>query len=298
MDAPTTSERSPVGPKAGGELERLDALGRDVVGDASRARAADGRAQLVRSARVLLRRRLRFARRIRGVRVGGKRRPVANLAWRGRLSARRRLVLSTELALLFFAFPLSLVALQGAGVPVPTIPALLIVTLLSWGILLFDPGFPRRELSNWRVPRGELVRVLGLFAVGAVGLVGLTQFLRPGELFSLPRSQPGLWLAILVFYPLLSVYPQELVWRVFFVHRYARLLRSQWLAVVLSALAFGFVHLLYGSWFSVGLSTMGGVLFGITYLRTRSIGLVCLEHSFYGCWLFTVGLHEYFYRGF
>ena len=258
----------------------------------------DGPAQLVRGARVLLRRRLRFARRVRGVRVGDTRRPVAHMAWRGRLSARRRTVLIAELVLVFFGFPLSLVALQGAGVPVPTIPALLVVTLLSWGILLFDPGFPRRELSNWRVPKREIGRVLGLFAVGAVGLLGLTAFLRPGELFSLPRSQPGLWLAVLVFYPLLSVYPQELVWRVFFVHRYARLLRSQWLAVGLSALAFGFVHLLYGSWLSVGLSTLGGVLFGITYLRTRSIGLVCLEHSLYGCWLFSVGLHEYFYRGF
>jgi len=265
---------------------------------AETARAAMRRSQLVRGARVFLRRRLRFARRVRRVRIGGEVVPIGKLEWRGRLSPVRRVVLSIELLAVFGLFPASLVALQDAGVPVPTIPALLVVTLLSWGILLFDPGFSRRDLTAWSAPRREVRRVLVQFAACALGLIGLTAFLDPAQLFALPRQQTGLWLAILVFYPLLSVYPQELVWRVFFVHRYRRLLRSDVLSIAISALAFGYVHLLYGSWISVILTTIGGVFFGLTYLRTRSVVLVSLEHSLYGCFVFTVGLHEYFYSGF
>ena len=46
---------------------------------------------------------------------------------------------------------------------------------------------------------------------------------------------------------------------------------------------------------SLVLSTVGGLLFGATYLRTRSVLLASVEHTLYGCAIFTVGLHEYFY---
>jgi hypothetical protein len=38
--------------------------------------------------------------------------------------------------------------------------------------------------------------------------------------------------------------------------------------VLASALTFGFVHIIYGNWVSVGLSAIGGVLFSITYIQT------------------------------
>lgn len=269
--------------------------GASAPGEAAAAWRPASRA--VHRARLFLFPRARAAPRVRGVRVGGEARPVRVLEWRGRLGTRRRAALVAELVGFFFLLPLSLVLLNQSGLEVPPMPALLVVTLVSWAVLLFDPAFPRREWAGWNAPRREVVRVLAQFAAGALFLFLLTAWLAPDDLFLLPRERPGLWLAVLVFYPLLSVYPQELVWRVFFVHRYRRLLRSSVLTVVLSAATFGFVHLLYGSWISVGLSTLGGLLFGATYLRTRSVLLASLEHTLYGCFIFTVGLHEYFYSG-
>jgi hypothetical protein len=47
----------------------------------------------------------------------------------------------------------------------------------------------------------------------------------------------------------------------------------------------------------VGLSTVGGLLFVSTYLRTRSLLAVVWEHALYGIALFTVGLGRYFVTG-
>jgi hypothetical protein len=38
------------------------------------------------------------------------------------------------------------------------------------------------------------------------------------------------------------------------------------------------------------LTFLGGVLFALTYNKTRSTLLVSIEHAIYGSWLFTVGM--------
>ena len=49
----------------------------------------------------------------------------------------------------------------------------------------------------------------------------------PGQAFALPRRAPGLWLAILALYPLLSAAPQEILFRVLFFRRYGALFPSR-----------------------------------------------------------------------
>ena len=101
------------------------------------------------------------------------------------------------------------------------------------------------------------------------------------------------------------MYPQEIIFRAFFVRRYGEALRSLGGAVTLvavGALAFGWAHVLFGAnaratAIAVGLSTIGGVLFLTTYLRTRSTLAASVEHALYGDLLFTVGLGWYFYSG-
>jgi hypothetical protein len=44
-------------------------------------------------------------------------------------------------------------------------------------------------------------------------------------------------------------------------------------------------------------TNMGGVLFSKTWEDTGSLFLVSLEHALYGCWIFTLGLGEWFYEG-
>jgi membrane protease YdiL (CAAX protease family) len=40
------------------------------------------------------------------------------------------------------------------------------------------------------------------------------------------------------------------------------------------------------------LTFLGGILFAITFHKTRSTLLVSIEHAIYGIWLFTVGMGE------
>ena len=67
--------------------------------------------------------------------------------------------------------------------------------------------------------------------------------------------------------------------------------------VIASAVAFGFVHIVFLNPIAVGLSVVGGVLFALTYLRTRSLLMAAIEHGLYGCLIFTVGLGRYFFHG-
>jgi membrane protease YdiL (CAAX protease family) len=40
------------------------------------------------------------------------------------------------------------------------------------------------------------------------------------------------------------------------------------------------------------ITIIGGVIFAITFLRTRSLLLTSIEHALYGSWLFTAGMGE------
>jgi membrane protease YdiL (CAAX protease family) len=119
----------------------------------------------------------------------------------------------------------------------------------------------------------------------------------PDRLFDLPRERPLVWLAVVVLYPLLSVYPQELIFRAFLMHRYAPLVGTGTGAVAASAVAFGFAHVIFGNVWSVVLTVAGGWLFARRYQRTRSLPAAAAEHALYGLLAFTVGLGGLFYRG-
>ncbi|WP_309227365.1 CPBP family glutamic-type intramembrane protease [Micromonospora thermarum] len=112
-----------------------------------------------------------------------------------------------------------------------------------------------------------------------------------------PREAPLIWVAVVVLYPLVSVYPQELILRVFLFHRYAPLLSAGSLAVAASAAAFGFAHVIFGSVWSVLLTLLGGGLFAWRYRRTRSLLAASVEHALYGVLAFTIGLGDLFYHG-
>jgi membrane protease YdiL (CAAX protease family) len=205
--------------------------------------------------------------------------------------------LGLEFALLFVVPPALLLALRHEGVRVPVIPTILAALVVFAARIAGDRSFRWRDLLATGASRTEWSRVARTFALGALGLCGLTCLVAPDELFRLPSERTELWLAILLSYPLLSVVPQELVFRPFFFHRYRPLFggeRALWLG---SALAFGWAHALFGEPLSVLLSGLGGLLFGRTWLRTRSLWLVSFEHALYGCFVFTVGLHGYFRGG-
>lgn len=143
----------------------------------------------------------------------------------------------------------------------------------------------------------EVTRIISRFGVNSVFLVILTLVVAPDALLAFPAAYPFRWLAVMVLYPLLMVWPQELFFRSFFLERYQPLLGTGWRLLLVNAVLFGWAHMLYGSMLSVVLSALGGLLFMDTYLRTRSMKYVWLEHALYGDLLFTIGLGEYFYSG-
>lgn len=174
--------------------------------------------------------------------------------------------------------------------------------LWAWGLtclvlLLRDPGFDRRQLWNTRALRKELRPMLLRFAVLGALIIAAVALLAPDRLWSLPRHNPRLWLAIMLGYPLASVYPQEVIFRAFYFRRYAPLFRPLAAMIGASALAFGYLHIIFGNAIAVAMTIIGGVLFSITYARSRSVLAASVEHALYGCLVFTVGIGSYFYDG-
>ena len=159
--------------------------------------------------------------------------------------------------------------------------------VVSWRFL-----FQRPPAGWWRWPlaRGTLVCILAVLYVQATA---------PQTLFQLPLERTGLWLLIIVAYPVLSVLPQELIYRVWLFEAH----KSLWIVpaqpILVSAVFFGWVHIIYAGWFAVITCFAGGILLAWNYCSHRkapgAIWPLVLEHALYGLTMFTVGLGRYFF---
>lgn len=112
------------------------------------------------------------------------------------------------------------------------------------------------------------------------------------NLYNVIRNKPFLWLVILVIYSVFSVYPQELVYRTFYFQRYQSLFKNEILFILINAALFSLAHIFFKNALVMLLTFLGGILFAITFKKTKSTLLVSIEHAIYGCWLFTVGMGE------
>jgi membrane protease YdiL (CAAX protease family) len=206
----------------------------------------------------------------------------------------RLLLLALEFAAVFVAVPLLIYYRRIPNLP---IPYLLVIALLAFLVLRSDRAFNTSQLAVWGNARPFLTTILIRDAVCLVGLGIAAYLLAPQLLFSLIRRSPGLWALVFFLYPLLSVYPQEFLYRAYFFHRYQPLFGRGWGMLAASALAFGFVHIIFRNWLAVGLCVIGGFLFSLTYQTSGSFLLACLDHAIFGNFLFTIGLGQYFYHG-
>jgi membrane protease YdiL (CAAX protease family) len=195
---------------------------------------------------------------------------------------------------------LFIVAPVGIGLTLRSAPWLLLlggtaVVVAVW--LVCCGNFSLRHFwlgDSAEAERRQLREVLLRFSVCAAGLIALTSGLYPEKLFEFPRATPLRWAALLVIYPAVSVYPQELLYRAFFVRRYQSLFPRVNVSLLISALVFSWMHLIFRNHLAVILTLVGGWFFAETYARTHSLRLVCLEHALYGNLIFTIGLGEYF----
>ncbi len=202
-----------------------------------------------------------------------------------------KITLLFETLLLYIALPLLIIT--------DLLPKIAVMPLL-WFSMVYALFILRKEGAAhlmWHIDRDMLQSVLVRFAVLGTLLMLAVWAVSPERLFSFPETQPGLWLAVMLLYPLLSALAQEIIFRAFVAYRFEKLIRDRRVLILLNALLFSFVHAVFGNLLAVVLSFLGGVLFMDTYLRSRSVAMSTVEHALYGNLIFTLGIGTYFYHG-
>ncbi|WP_321468369.1 CPBP family intramembrane glutamic endopeptidase [Halarcobacter sp.] len=147
-----------------------------------------------------------------------------------------------------------------------------------------------------KIEKSDLYYVLKRFFYFACFLFIFTYIFYEDRLFNFILEKPKVFIFVLFLYPILSVIPQELIFRKFFLFRYELIFRKEAL-IILNALVFSFIHIIFQNYIAVLFSLVGGYIFMKTYIESKSFTLVCIEHSLYGNFIFTVGLGEFFYHG-
>lgn len=170
------------------------------------------------------------------------------------------------------------------------------MTALGVILLHHTPGF------QWADLRRGLDRINWRFAIlfGALttlACLGVILMLNPDQLFNIARARPLMLGVILLFYPLLSALPQELIFRPLFFRRYGTILPAGSAAIVLNAALFSMAHLMYWSWVVAVMTFFGGLAFAHAYERRGNFAQAVLLHAIAGNLIFTFGLGIYFYSG-
>ena len=206
-----------------------------------------------------------------------------------------------ELILLFAGIPLLLLVLRASGIRVLPLPML----WLACGFCLYllwrqkkglarpaaDPGVVRPDR------RGVFLETAITILICVILLLALYPLISYEPMFLFPRERPLVWVVVLVLYPLLSVLPQGIVFRRWFLARYRSSLGTGWLIILVGAVCFGFSHILFGNFVAPLLTLVGGVLFMRAFLRSGSGWLADLEHAVLGDVAFTIGYGQWLYSG-
>ncbi len=218
--------------------------------------------------------------------------PIEPVALSKPLGLPDRIYLWIEFLTLFFALP-ALFLLRTVNIPL--LALLGSAVAVSLVLLLRDRTFDRRQLWNLRRGLFDLPRILGVFAFLGISLAAVVWYGDSDAFMKLPRENPRLWLAIMLAYPVLSVFPQTIVYRVFIFHRYRHIFRTREAMIPASALAFTMGHIIFENQLALALTLVGGALFSYSYDKHRSGAMSAIEHAIWGCWIFTIGLGAFLY---
>ena len=208
-----------------------------------------------------------------------------------------------EAIVLFFLLPLILAINTSVYLSIALVLSALVyfvhVSMQIWGAPCVKSLFRMACQSLFSKPKpieqmpkaGKMKLRFSLSFMGFIILTISYMLLNDSDrLFIVVLETPLLWITIVFVYVFLSVLPQEYLYRALFFKRYERLMSSKPLFILFNACAFCVAHLMFHNTLVLILTFCGGLLFGYTYSKTRSYFWVCIEHSFYGLWLFTVGM--------
>ncbi len=176
------------------------------------------------------------------------------------------------------------------------LPVLFIILVYVIILLGRDKRFTIKQL--WQITEIKYLKIIILrFIFAIILLTAFTYYFYPELFLRFPTQRPQLWLIVMLLYPILSAYPQEIISRAFFFQRYADFFPNINILIIVNAILFAWMHILFANWIAIILSLIGGLFFAHTYQQTRSVLLVTIEHALYGNFLFTIGLGWFFYHG-
>jgi hypothetical protein len=204
-----------------------------------------------------------------------------------------RYYLYLEFALLYVCIPVLLIFTEDIF---PLIPTILIIT---GGVIiaLRRQGWQYREL--WVVGPARAWRSMLLVFLGFVVFwIPVAWYFFPEQFLSFPRERPDIWLMVMLLYPLLSAFPQEILYRTFLMERYRTIVdHSAGTFILISGVTFMWGHILFMNAFAISVTLLGGLVFAWRYWQTRSVLLVSVEHALYGNLFFTLGLGQFLFSG-
>ena len=204
-----------------------------------------------------------------------------------------RLRLWIEFTALFGGVPLIMAATFGLY---PLFPVIIGLAGLSCVLLQMTPGWSWKTL--WKGPVLGEWKIILIYTLATLATCTAVVFATiPERFLEIPTYRPALWIMIMTLYPLVSAFPQEIIFRSLFFERYGVLFSNAWVAILANGVAFGFGHLFYDNWITIAMTGCGGAIMAWAYLRNRSVLLAWVLHSISGQIIFTVGLGAYFYHG-
>ena len=202
-----------------------------------------------------------------------------------------------EFAGLYVVLPVVLVAVRLMNGAFPVLPVLWVAACPAAVYLARRHGWGRRAFIGFDVSRAQAARMASRLALAAALLAGGILVLSPEFLLELPRRNLRLWALVMAAYPVLSVYPQGILYRGLYFARYAALFRSERAKILAGAVVFCLAHLVFMNVWALALTLAGGVLFNRTYRRTGSMLASDVEHAVCGQLVFTLGWGRYLYHG-
>lgn len=171
-------------------------------------------------------------------------------------------------------------------------------TLYGFMILRYVHGDHLKQLWKWKSVTWANLRPLVIrWVLACVFMTIFIYFYDPDKMLGMVMRNGWFVLVLLCMYPILSALPQEFIFCSFFFERYKPFFgEGRWM-VAASAITFAYAHCLYLNPVAPTLSLLGGIIFALTYLKTKSLALVTIEHGLYGNFLFVIGLGWYFFGG-
>lgn len=204
----------------------------------------------------------------------------------------KKILYSLEFTLFFFGVPLFLFFDRNIIHPSSILLPILVALILYFRK---QKDFRARDLIRLGISKQMWIKQIFIVVLIGILLTAYVLIFEPENLFNLPKGNPVIWLAMLIFYPVFSAYGQEVVFRKFLFMRYRPLFPKKWMMILASGVAFSFVHIVYFSTLSLILTFFAGIYLALVYERTQSVLFVSILHGIMGFFIFTVGLGQHFW---